>query len=57
VTESQPEPSAPLPLHEPRETDLEDAKVNNLIGLALFGLFVLLFGGTVLVGFLYLAFD
>jgi hypothetical protein len=42
---------------EPREPDLEDATVNNLMGLALFGVFVLLFGGTVLVGLLYLAFD
>ena len=57
MTEPKPGPSAPLALHEPREPALEDAKVNNLIALALFGLFVLLFGGTVLVGLLYLAFD
>ena len=57
MNEPQPGPSAPLALHEPREPALEDAKVNNLIALALFGLFVLLFGGTVLVGLLYLAFD
>lgn len=57
MTEPRPAPSAPLALHEPREPDLEDAKANNLIALALFGLFVLLFGGTVLVGLLYLAFD
>ena len=30
---------------------------NNLLGLALFGVFLVLFGGTFLVGLLYLAFD
>jgi len=58
VTERQPDPDAALlALQEPPEPDLEDARANNLMGLALFGVFVLLFGGTVLVGLLYLAFD
>jgi hypothetical protein len=58
VTERQPEPdTAPVALQEPRDPDREDARANNLMGLALFGVFVLLFGGTVLVGLLYLAFD
>lgn len=53
MTEQPPEPYAV----QPDEPDPEDARVNNLMGLALFGVFVLLFGGTVLVGLLYLAFD
>jgi hypothetical protein len=57
VTERQPEPYDPPAFQQPREPDLEDARANNLLGLALFGVFVLLFGGTVLVGMLYLAFD
>ena len=57
MTERQPEPYDPPAFREAREPDLEDARANNLMGLALFGVFVLLFGGTVLVGLLYLAFD
>ena len=48
MREQIPEPHVAQAVHEPRETEPEDA---------LFGLFVLLFGGTVLVGLLYLAFD
>ena len=54
MTEQSPEPYVAQTVHEP---DAEDARANNLMGLALFGVFVLLFGGTVLVGLLYLAFD
>jgi len=57
VTEQTQEPYVAQAVHEPRDPDLEDARANNLMGLALFGVFVLLFGGTVLVGLLYLAFD
>ena len=58
MNERQPEPYDPPAFREePREPDNEDARYNNLMGLALFGVFVLLFGGTVLVGLLYLAFD
>ena len=57
MTEQSPEPNVPQALHEPHEPDAEEARANNLMGLALFGVFVLLFGGTVLVGLLYLAFD
>jgi len=53
VTEQPPEPYA----RQPHEPDAEEARTNNLMGLALFGVFVLLFGGTVVVGLLYLAFD
>ena len=37
--------------------DPELARKNNLFGLALFGLFILLFVGTIAVAFLYLAAD
>ena len=57
MTEQTQEPYVAQAVHEPRDPDLEDARANNLMGLALFGVFVLLFGGTVLVGLLYLAFD
>jgi hypothetical protein len=42
---------------EPRDPALEDATGNNLLGLALFAVFLVLFGGTFLVALLYLAFD
>jgi hypothetical protein len=59
VTEQTPEPYVAQTVHESHEPEPEpeEARANNLLGLALFGVFVLLFGGTVLVGLLYLAFD
>jgi hypothetical protein len=39
----------------PREPTPEEARRNVLFGLALFGVFVLLFGGTVVVALIYLA--
>lgn len=42
---------------EPVEPDAELARKNLLFGLALFGLFVVLFAGTIGVAFLYLALD
>ena len=42
---------------EPRDPELEDATGNNLLAVALFGVFLVLFGGTFLVALLYLAFD
>jgi hypothetical protein len=42
---------------EAAEPDLELARRNVRFGLALLGLFVLLFAGTVLVAFVYLALD
>lgn len=42
---------------EPVEPDAELARKNLVFGLALFGLFVLLFAGTIGVAFLYLALD
>jgi hypothetical protein len=40
-----------------KEMTPELVRKNLLLGWALFGIFVLLFGGTVLVAFLYLALD
>ena len=42
---------------EPRESEHELARKNVRFGLLLFGLFVLLFAGTVVVAFIYLAVD
>jgi hypothetical protein len=55
VTEPLPEPTPPPVTVEPVEPDRELAHRNNVFGLALFGLFLLLFGGTFLVAFVYLA--
>jgi hypothetical protein len=57
VTEPLPEPGHPGITVEATEPDLELARRNVRFGLALFGLFVLLFGGTILVALVYLALD
>ncbi len=57
MTEPSPQPYEPQGAREPRDPDLEDARANNLLGLALFGVFLLLFGGTFVVALLYLYFD
>jgi hypothetical protein len=57
VTEPSPQPYEPQAAQEPRDPDLEDARANNLLGLALFGVFLVLFGGTFVVALLYLYFD
>jgi len=41
----------------PVEPDAELAHRNNVFGLALLGLFLLLFGGTFVIAFVYLALD
>ena len=41
----------------PVEPDADLAHRNNVVGLALFGLFLLLFAGTWLIAFIYLAVD
>jgi hypothetical protein len=43
--------------YEAIEPDAELARRNNLFGWALFGVFVLLFGGTVGIALVYLALD
>jgi hypothetical protein len=57
VTQPAPESYAPQSEHEPRDPAREDAKLNNLLALALFAAALVLFAGTFLVGLAYLAFD
>jgi hypothetical protein len=57
VTEPLPETRHPDVTVEPVEADAELAHRNNVMGLALFGLFLLIFGGTFLIAFIYLALD
>jgi hypothetical protein len=57
VTENYPEVYEPQFDHEPRDPVREEAYENNLLGLALFGAFLLLFAGTFVVGLAYLALD
>jgi hypothetical protein len=55
VTEPLPETRQPDFVVEPLEPNVELAHRNNVLGLALFGLFLLIFGGTFLIAFVYLA--
>ena len=55
MTEPLPERVTPPVTVDPVEPDEELAHRNNVFGLALFGLFLLLFGGTFLIAFVYLA--
>ena len=55
MTEPVPERTPPPVTVEPVEPDAELAHRNNVFGLALFCLFLLLFGGTFLIAFVYLA--
>jgi hypothetical protein len=55
VTERLPEPRPPEFHVMPVEPDAALAHKNNVVGLALFGLFLLLFAGTFLIAFVYLA--
>jgi hypothetical protein len=57
VTEPVPETRPPDVTVQPVEPDRELAHRNNVFGFALFGLFLLLFGGTFLIAFIYLAVD
>jgi hypothetical protein len=57
VTEPVPEKRPPDFTVAPVEPDSELAHRNNVFGLALFGLFLLIFGGTFLIAFVYLAID
>jgi hypothetical protein len=54
VSEPIPQPSAPETLHPAVEPTPELARKNLLWAWLLVGLFLLLFGGTFLVGFAYL---
>ena len=59
MTEPVPQPPPPRTRHEPADPELQDelARRNMLFGLALFGVFLLLFLGTVVVALVYLALD
>ncbi len=55
MTEQLPEARPVEVTVAPVEPDAELAHRNNVFGLALFGLFLLLFGGTFVIAFVYLA--
>ncbi len=57
MTEPLREPRPPSTTHPARDPELEAARRNVVFGLGLFALFLLLFGGTVVVAFVYLALD
>jgi hypothetical protein len=57
VTEPVPQPPPPQTMHEPRDPEAELARKNLVFGLVLFGIFCLLFAGTVVVALIYLAVD
>jgi hypothetical protein len=54
LVEPLPEPRHPGFVVEPVEPDEELAHKNNVFGLALFGLFLLLLAGTFVIAFVYL---
>jgi hypothetical protein len=55
VTEPVPDIRPPDVVVEPVEPDRELAHRNNVLGIALLGLALLLFAGTFLIAFIYLA--
>jgi hypothetical protein len=57
MTEPASEPYRPQGPQQPVDPDEEIARRNVALGLALFGLALLLLGGTFAVGFAYLALD
>jgi hypothetical protein len=57
MTEQVPEPYQPQSVHFPREATPAEVRSNVLFGLALFGIFLLLFAGTIGVALVYLALD
>jgi hypothetical protein len=57
MTESLPQPPPPQTSYPPVEPDGELARKNAVLGLVLFGLCLLVFGGTIGVALLYLALD
>jgi hypothetical protein len=54
VTEPLPEPHPPRTMHEPVDPERELAHRNVVLGLALFGLALLLFAGTFVIALVYL---
>jgi hypothetical protein len=57
MSEPLPQPQHPGITVEATDPDLELARKNVRWGLALLGLIILLFAGTILVAFVYLALD
>lgn len=57
MTEPVEEPRGPAGTVEPVDPEREIARKNVALGLSLFGLFLLLFAGTWVVAFIYLAVD
>jgi hypothetical protein len=57
MAEQLPEPPLPDTTHPAVAPDAELARRNLLWGWALFGVFVLLFGGTIGIALVYLALD
>ena len=57
MTEPLPEPRPPETTQEAVSPDADLARKNNLWGWALFGVFLLLFGGTFGIALVYLTFD
>jgi hypothetical protein len=57
LVEQLPEPQHPGYVVQPVEPDGELAHRNNVFGLALFGLVLLLVAGTFLIAFVYLQFS
>jgi hypothetical protein len=57
VTEPLPQAPPPQTLHEPSDPEAELRRRNLILGLALFGFVLLLFGATILVAIVYLALD
>jgi hypothetical protein len=57
LVEPLPEPRHPGFVVEPVEPDDELAHKNNVFGLALFGLTLLILAGTFLIAFIYLQFS
>ena len=57
MTERVEEPLNPATTHDPVDPEHEVARKNMTMGLMLFGVFLLLFAGTWIVAFIYLAVD
>jgi hypothetical protein len=57
VTEPLPQPRPPDTLHEAISPDAALARKNNIWGLLLLGVFIVLFAGTFVIGLVYLWLD
>jgi len=57
MTEPLPQPPPPQTSYPPVDVDAALARKNAVLGLVLFGLCLLVFGGTIGVALLYLALD